>query len=201
MAFKPQKKSNVRVELVSLIDMIFILLVFFLVTSFVIHMPLQERGLYIPTPENSLGRAQIVIQLIDENRVFWLDETSSSIIEEIETSYGYLSSDKLRDRVLNRLFRENTLSFDEARQRISRLNRQANQNPSAKYFVMIRSPNGIPFYMVMEIIANLSDTRYRNIRYGCVGGTFDDIKDCDRIFTVVEKDSGGRQRKNIRIDF
>ena len=126
MAFKKKRRPKERVELVSLIDMVFILLVFFLVTSFVIRMPIQERSVSIPTPENKLGRAQIVIQYIDEERVFWLDEQAASVVEEVEENYGYLSPVRLRNRILSELISRNTFSVEQLEEKLKQFGKVVN---------------------------------------------------------------------------
>lgn len=201
MALKVKRKPKERIELISLIDMIFILLAFFLVTSFVIRMPLQERSLYLPTPENMVGRAQIMIQFIDENRVFWLDEDAASVAEEIEQNYGFLSPARLRDRVLTELIARNTISFSQLEEKLDQLRERANQDPFSRFFTLIRCPNEIPYFQVVDVIGMISETTFQNIKYGCVGGTLNQIQSCRRIYTVVETDTNGKRRKNIRIDF
>lgn len=201
VAFKNKRKPKERVELVSLIDMIFILLVFFLVTSFVIRMPMEERSLAVPTPENTLGRAQIVLQFIDQQRVFWLDESSANIVDQVESSFGYLSADNLRRRILDELIQQNTYTIQEVEEKLQTITNRAAENAYARYFVLIRCPNELPYYHVINIISKLSETPYRNVKYGCVGGTLSEIRNCERITTVVEDDAQGRRRKNIQIDF
>jgi biopolymer transport protein ExbD len=201
VAFKRPKKPKESFELVSLIDMIFILLVFFLVTNFVIKMPLQERSLYIPTPKSETGRAQIVIQFIDGNRIFWLDDTVSGLVSEIEENYGYLSPQRLRTRIVSELIRRNTISSGELNSKLDALRKRADEDPYVSYFILIRCPNDLPFARMIDIIAKISDTAYRNIKYGCVGGELEDIRQCKRITTVSELDDKGFQRQNIRIDF
>jgi biopolymer transport protein ExbD len=201
MFIKISDRNKEKIELVSLIDMIFILLVFFLVTSFVIKLNLQERSLYVPTPKNVLGRAQLLIQFVDENRIFWLDEEASTVVESIEENYGYLSDASLRDRILSNLTSNNIISLNQMDSKINHLISAANQDPFTNYFILIRCPNELPYFHVIDVIEKLSSTKYRNIKYGCVGGTFDDIRYCKRIYDVVEKDSKGNRRKNLRIDF
>jgi len=201
VAFKRPKRHRDQIELVSLIDMIFILLVFFLVTSYVIRMPLKEHTLYIPTPENTLGRAQILIQLIDESRVLWLDESASERVESIENEYGYLSPARLRSRILETLIDENTLSYAQMNTRLTRLKERAASDPHQRYFLLIRSPDAMPYFRIVEVISQLSDNPFRNIKYGCVGGTLDEIQNSRRVSTVYERDRSGRRRKNIRFDF
>lgn len=201
MAFKRPPRNKEQIELVSLIDMIFILLVFFLVTSFVIRLPMQERSLYVPTPENQTGRAQILIQLLDDERVFWLDEQASSIVEQAEADYGYLSPERLRDRIVIQLIDRYTLSYDELESRLETLRDRANADPNARFFVLIRCPDALPYYRVVNILTFLSEARYRNLKYGCVGGTLDDIRSCRRVTVVAERDRDGSVRKNLLFDF
>lgn len=201
MAFKWPKRHKDQIELVSLIDMIFILLVFFLVTSYVIRMPLKEHTLYIPTPENERGRAQIMVQLIDASTVLWLDESASARIESIEEEYGYLSPSALRNRIIDALISENTIPFSELDARISRLKARAEADPHQRFFLLIRSPDAMPYIRIVDIVSRLSDSKYRNIKYGCVGGALKDIRNCRRVTTVYERDAEGRRRKNILFDF
>ena len=83
MAFKKKPPDNRKIQMVSLIDLIFILLLFFIITSVMVKLTLGESKLYIPTPTNEPGEAQILIQIIDENRYLWLDHTA------IDTLYEY----------------------------------------------------------------------------------------------------------------
>ena len=200
MAFKKLKRHKENVELVSLIDMIFILLVFFLVTSYVIRTPLEERSLYIPTPENTLGRTQILIQILDGEKVFWLDETASAVVSSIEEEFGFLSPDGLRARILNTLAENNLYTNEQLQKAMEGLKQRAKNDPTARFFVLIRCPDEVAYSSVLPIIATLMDTPYRNIRYGCVAGKLGDILNCKKIYTVTE-DIGSRRLKNIRIDF
>lgn len=200
MSFKIKKDQPHKLELVSLIDMIFILLVFFLVTSFVIRMPLEERNLYVPTPKNEQGRAQIVIQIMSTDSSLWIDESASELVSRIEEDYGYESQERLKQRILNRLIRDSKVSNSEMINRLDRLCQGADQNPQANYFVLIRCPYEMPYSMVVELISRIHDTAYRNVRYGCVGGHLDDLRNCRKILTVVERVKGER-RKSLLIDF
>jgi len=200
LAFKVKRRPKEKVELVSLIDMVFILLAFFLVTSYVIHMPLEERSVAVPTPSNDLGRAQIVIQFVDEERIFWIDESVASIVEEVEENFGYFSPERIKNRIFSELTDRNIFSSIQIEEKLEQLRSRADENPYAQFFVLIRCPNALPYYKVVNLITQLTETTYRNIKYGCVGGTLQEIQQCRRIYTVVEEDSQGRRRKNIRID-
>jgi hypothetical protein len=175
--------------------------VFFLVTNFVIQVPPQERSMYIPTPKNEPGRAQIVLQYLDGNRVFWLDESISDVVSDIENNYGYLSSRNLRDRILATLLERNTITDVELDVKIQDLIVRADADPTSSFFILIRCPNSMPYFRVVDTMGKLTETKFLNIKYGCVAGTLEEIRNCRRISTVVERDDQGRQRKNIFIDF
>ncbi|MCJ7812937.1 hypothetical protein MUP95_06445, partial [bacterium] len=123
------------------------------------------------------------------------------LVTEIEENYGYLSDARLRDQIFSELFGQNIVTLQELDAKLSELRLRANQNPIASYFILIRCPNEIPYFRVLDVIAKISDTSFRNVKYGCVGGTLDEIQQCRRISTVVEIDAEGNRRKNIRIDF
>lgn len=201
MPFSRPDNTKGKVELVSLIDMIFILLVFFLVTSFVIHMPLQERKLSIPTPKNELGRAQIVIQFINEDQVLWLDPSSADYVEQLENEYGYLGLKDLNRTILNQLIDRYTISAGYLSRKIQELKARAVQMPTENHFVLIRCPNHLPYYRVIQTIAALADPEIGNISYGCIGGNIQQIRECKRISTVKQTDARGKLQKNILIDF
>lgn len=181
--------------------MILILLVFFLVTSFVIRMPFQERGVYIPTPENTRGRAQVVMQLLDENHFIWIDDSFGQTVERITKDFGYLSQARLTERIINEMINESQYEMRSLDSKISELQKKAGENQTARYFVQIRCPNEIPYYRVIHIINKLNQGTFANIRYGCVGGTIGDMASADRIRIIQERDEQGRLRKNILIDF
>lgn len=162
---------------------------------------MQERKLYLPTPQNKLGRTQILIQFIDDQRVFWLDETVTDVITEIEEDFGYLSNKRLRDKILDQLKSQQIISFDDLMIKLDQLKGKIDNNPSQKYFILIRCPYEMEFFQVIQVVETLSETQYGNIHYGCVGGSYDDIAQCQRITNVVEVDKNGHRTKNILIDF
>ena len=173
MPFKRKKFLKEPPELVSLIDMIFILLVFFLVTSFAIKMPLQERSLVVPTPENKTGRAQILIQIVDEQHYFWIDENATRDVIAWEKQLFYLLDNAKDNEILKRLAQKYTLSTSDFDQQLNRFVKQAQNQRQRKYFVIVRCPDQIPYIYVMEILSKMSAAE--NIEYGCLGGTMQEI--------------------------
>ena len=205
MAVKSFLKKREKVELISLIDMIFILVVFFLITNFVIKMPIEERRLGIPTPKNERGTAQILIQIIDVNRVFWLDQSDYGFVRQIHLENSYRNAASRRNIIFRQLVQRNTYNAIRLSQRFERLQEMAKENPNALYFIMIRCPNDIPYQRVVDIISRVTDIDDGNIAYGCLGGTMQDILNCREIAPdqVWERDENGRrvQREVIRIDY
>lgn len=195
MAFKKDRQEKEKVELVSLIDMIFILLVFFLVTSIVTKGPLMEQGVYIPTPKLDRGRAQIFLQIMKENEYLWIDESATADIDRYQRIYSgwgksdrEVTTDMLQQLMVSSAYRLNTSGLSE---KIGILLNRAKRSPSDQFFIVIRSPNDMPFTKVMNLIALFGDTP--NIRYGLVGGELNDLKN------IYTKQDGSRD--NIYIDF
>ncbi len=188
-------------ELVSFIDMIFILLVFFLLTNFSVSTSMEEKELFIPTPENVVGRSQIVLQMIDQNRVLWLDEKASQIVSDVENQFGYLSPQALNEANITALVEKSSVTKQQLQMQLQFLVQQANQNPQAIYFVLIRVPNEMPYYIVVDVISTLSTAQFQNIKYGCIAGTLDELKQAREIKTVLVEDRQGNRKKNLRIDF
>lgn len=153
--------------------MIFILFIFFLVSSYVIQTPPQERGLFLPTPENQPGTAQILVQVIDTNTMFWLDRSDYEFIRN-----NIFSGLSTRD-IVSRLYNKNSLSIQQLDKKINSVKRMVEQNPEEHYFVLIRSPNDLPCGVIMDVISKVAGQM--NIEYGCIGGSINDILNCDNI--------------------
>lgn len=201
MAFKKTIKNKQSVQLVSFMDMIFMLLIFYLVTGYNPKTSFQEKNLYIPTPKNELGRAQMVLQFVDSDRMFWLDESAADIVSDTEDSMGFLPVSQLNQAILDKLLQQCLYSSDEFGNKLKEFVDRANQNSQASFFVMIRVPHSMPFYRVADVISTLSNTQFQNIKYGCIPGTLEQFKGCREIKTVLVEDRQGNRKKNLRIDF
>jgi biopolymer transport protein ExbD len=186
LAFKRQKARNRMAELISLIDVVFLLLIFFLVTSLFIPPSSIEYKLHVPTPDNRPGKeAQILIQLLGEGRYLWIDEHSVDVIER--AAGGGTSGIK------RGLLRSGTINDSQLQSRLEALLRKAGRNAQANYFVVVRCPNEIPYFRVINIINTLLNSGRENIKCGCVGGSIEDIS---RI-NVAERGT----RRNIEISY
>jgi len=208
LAFRTKENSFRKVQLVSLIDMIFILLVFFMVTVTVVRLTIKEQKLPVPTPISERGRAQIVIQLLNNGNFLWLDDHAtaqiSKVMDTIEKNYSYLSPSELNrkktEEALSILLKKNIFRKDQMEGKLKHLLKIADSDPSSHYFVLLRSPDEIPYYEIINIMQKLNSAKYQNVLYGCVGGRLDDIKNSQNVKVVIEKDKNGRRRENLQID-
>ncbi|GBD93595.1 biopolymer transport protein ExbD/TolR [bacterium BMS3Abin05] len=209
MAFRTVEDGHKKVQLISLIDMIFILLVFFMVTVTVVRLTIKEQKLPVPTPVSEPGRAQIVIQLLDNGNFLWIDDRATSLIskkmESVEKKFSYLSPSELNKKktreALKVLINRNIYRGEQLDNQLSKLVKKSDSDPSSQYFVMLRSPDKIPYYKIIHIIQKLSDAKYQNILYGCVGGSIEDIKKSKNVKVIIERDKNGRRRENLQINF
>jgi biopolymer transport protein ExbD len=197
-------------QLISLMDVVFILLIFFLVSIFFASLPNEERKLLVPTPKNEEGYAQVLIQLVDDRRFFYVDPSITqglvNEITQVDRLSGLSRNQKLQ-RKKEILFRRClfTASDEEEyrkllEERISGLLQLANSHPEQNYFVMIRCPDDIEYARVIEIIQMLTGSKFRNIQYGLVGGTLEDIRNSKSIRKQIVEDELGR-RRNVIIEF
>lgn len=199
MAFKVLDASKRKPQMHSLIDMSFILLLFFLVTSMIVQMKEKEQKLSIPTPKNEPGRAQILVQLIDQNQFLFLDENSSKIVEDVKMSFGWQPFEWQKQEIIRRFLSSYSSSKTELLNKLTALKNVARENPEANYFVLIRCPDHLPYYHVVDIIQALSGIS--NIQYGCVGGSLADIQKAKKIDMVIETDQSGQRSENLVILF
>lgn len=197
MAFKRAKRPKRDIQFVSFMDMIFILLIFYLVTSYVAQAKFKEKKLSFPTPRYELGRAEIFIQWINPNQIFWIDQTSAETVQRLLNRFSYLSPDEQMQRVTEELRAHNVFDSRAFRNRLNDLVAQANRNPQRVYRVILRCPNELEYFYVMDAVSILFNTQYENIKYGTIGGSFDNI----RVRLVDSTDKQGNVREVIQIDF
>jgi len=207
-----QRESEKRkLQLISLMDVVFILLLFFLVSVFFASMPNEERKLPVPTPKNEPGYAQVLIQLIDDKKFFYVDPLiTKDLVKKITEidRMTYLSPAERLKRKKELLLRTCTFTYTDPkmpnvnrlRVKINQLIDLANKSPQARYFVMIRCPDNLEYASVIQIIQQLSKAKYGNIQYGLVGGTIDDIRKSRSIEKKIVQEEAGR-RRNVVITF
>lgn len=171
MAFKKISHANKKLQMVSLIDLIFILLIFFIITSIMIKLSKGEAKLYVPTPKNEPGEAQIFIQIVDENRYLWVDHT---VIDTLNL-YSYKLPRPVSDAYkVDLLVNKMTVDSEGLSLKMAQLKQTAQSHPNEEYFVLIRCPQDKPYYLVTDIIEQLVDTPH--FQYGCIEGSVDDLR-------------------------
>lgn len=179
MAFKRISHEHRRIQLISLIDLIFILLIFFIITSIMIKLTQGEAKLYIPTPKNEPGEAQILIQILAEDSFLWIDHTAIDTLNR----HSYRLSDPLSPEMkVNLLLDKMTFDNSGLEKKVEELKRLAHDRPDKDYFVMIRCPDEQPYFYATNIIEKLVDTP--NLEYGCVAGSIDELRHSSR-FTIA----------------
>jgi biopolymer transport protein ExbD len=197
LAFERRIGGSKEVPLVSFMDMIFNLLLFFLVASYIATNSKVEKRFIFPTPKNELGTAEVFIQWIDERSVFWIDQGESVEVQRVLNETSFLNPEEQSRTLIENLMNRNRLDGGQLSRKVESLVRTADADPGKKYFVLLRCPNPIPYSQVLNVVARLSDARYGNIEYGTSGGTPDEL----RLGIVETKDAEGNLRKLIRIDF
>lgn len=177
MAFRRIRNERRKIQLVSLIDLIFILLIFFIITSIMIKLTKGESRLYIPTPVNEPGEAQILIQILDEDNYLWIDHTAIDTL----AFYSYRLPNPVDNRAkVDLLLSKMTRNRDQLLAGIEGLKEASNFQSNREYFVLIRCPEHVPYHVATRIIERLSDNP--NFEYGCVAGSIEDIRSSPNIY-------------------
>lgn len=129
MAFRKTRHAKRKLMLFPLMDMFFILLLFFLV-----NIGAQEDGgekAYSSTvPTRGIGEAQILLQMISPSQVLWLDNT---VFHDGNWSTGFPSSYVIS--VATSTFRSKLVNFRETYGRCIRQN----------VLTVIRAPNDLDY--------------------------------------------------------
>lgn len=106
MLFRKVRHPRRKLMLFPLMDMFFILLLYFLVTASMEPEEETEPGVFYSIPKQGIGGAQILIQMIDQNSILWLDNTcfspgwSANFDQHNSTS---MSTSDLREKLENYL--------------------------------------------------------------------------------------------------
>ncbi|MFQ5637748.1 MAG: biopolymer transporter ExbD [bacterium] len=177
MAFRKLKQENRRLTLLSLIDLIFILLIFFVITSVMVRMTTGETNLYIPTPKNEPGEAQVLIQIIDEDSYLWLDHTAIDTLRQYEHRLRDPEDDAEKMRLL---LQKMTLDQKGLESRLKTMLNIRSRSKSKEYFVLIRCPDNSPYFLVTNILEKFMDNPY--FEYGCVSGALEDLLNSRNIY-------------------
>ena len=193
MAFHLTYKRKRSLELIALVDMVFVLLIFFILAFIVSKRSLQEKGFLIPVPKEEYGYAQALIQLIDGDRVYYLDELDMNSVA------GYCNDRLSAQEIKQRLMNTNVISYDRLIDKLERIRGQAVRNKDREYFIVIRSPGDLEYTYALEIMALISNYNLYNMRYGCVGGGLESLSfsSCE----PKEQNFVTYSQKTMQIDF
>ena len=199
MAFRSIERKRRKPQWTSLIDMAFILVIFFAVTNIVVKMEKGEANVSVPLPKNQMGRAQVLIQLFGQETLqgyYFIDPTAADRVDQILNDYGYLPREQVQTKIID-YFQSRFFDKSELMQNVEDIIKSA-QSKSEEYFFLIRCPEQMPYYHVIDIIQKIS--KVSEIEYGCVEGSFDDVRTAD-IQTVQTQNQDGIFQNNLVITF
>lgn len=192
-----------KVGLVGLIDLIFLLLIFFLLTT-TTSLGRQDQRITIPVPLNEQGQAQVLIQVVDNNRYVYLDErwfdSADSVLAKSPAFsnewYRMNPSDKSPlfkrlltsiDRVAGYPTQMNRAELDECmRARLGSVVRENNEAIKSQslsgrkirnLFLVVRCPPAFPYGSVIGILNAIKDIDGGSgwLQFGTAEGTINDL--------------------------
>ena len=124
-----------------LMDMFFILLLFFLVTSGTAPRQARSPGFTCITPVEQVGQAQILLQLIDANTLLWLDNTNfNGSVQEAFSSEYYI-----------------TINPNSLEQRLDRFKNDIGQCVGEQILTVIRCPAEMDYGDIINIEQGLEE--------------------------------------------
>lgn len=211
MALKKRIADRKTLQLISLFDVVFLLILFFLVTRVISVIGVDINEVAVRVPENEEGEAQICIQVTtprDNGNVgfYWIDSDSvRTTIERTRRALG-LTADDTTDRGTIRLALANLPLLDKSmiKEKISILKNRLLRNLRENYFVVIRCPGENSYSDLIEIIDALKgrgSANVPNLQYGCIEGSFDQILNAQRMEYRRVDVGRGRQQNVLRIAF
>lgn len=185
-------------QLHSLIDMAFLLLLFFATLMIFISQAGHEQIISLNTPENKEGEAQIVIQIIDENTFWFLGDWARE--EAIKVLALSLNQDYARQLIYNEVFQNKNCkcNFYQLQRHIKGIKEKALQDQTQNYFILIRCPNHLPYEIVIKIIQEISGLE--NLKYGCVGGSPEELQNA-KFFSKRDQNPDGTYQDKLYIIF
>ncbi len=165
MPYRYQRKPRRKLMLFPLMDMFFILLIFFLVTSGFSPVPPEQRGAFNNVPRMAVGEAQILIQVVNESEVFWLDNTSFD---------GAWRNDFY---AANRV----PMQVETLRERLLQWYESVGMCVGEEVLVVVRAPHDLPFRAVVNLQESLRNLFESNLArfdvvFSLLPGSLQDIE-------------------------
>lgn len=159
------RTNKKKISLTALIDMVLILVIFFLVVNVKKRIDLSERCLVVPAPTNQSGtNANILIQIVGRGRYLWFD-SEPAFYDNL--SRALKNAKAVADREIVPNFLKNQIkTFRQIHDKISEIPDVYGYSP---LFIVIRCPNSLPYGDVIRIIDAIADLN-PTPAFGCIGG-------------------------------
>lgn len=177
MSFKHDPLLREKYGLTPLIDMVFLLLIFFLVTSYVGTGVISEQTLLVPTPIQKEGVMNILIQLYKTKtgdlRAYYIDSSINEVYRRIDAGSDYRFNFVTKDPTIKakRVFQviewDYDLSINALKKRLKEL-----ESSKTSLFIGVRCPYDVPYFEAIEVTSDIP-VRSRfgwPIRYGFIEG-------------------------------
>lgn len=165
MAFRSMEQPKRRISLMGLIDVIFLLLIFFLVTS-IVQPGMQEHEVRLPTPTNERGKANVLIQIVEPDQFVYLDWVNMP--ELIPATY--INQPALAgNTVCSKLKNDDSLLIGKTKlhaaitamfRRLLALEK-ADPRRMATCQILVRSPGDLPYSTTIELLDFIQDESER----------------------------------------
>lgn len=177
MAFNRVDETQKKPGLIPLVDVIFLLLIFFLVASFVRTGARKEQKLTIPTPVQKEGAMDILVQLFKtqhgELRAYFIsseiNEVYRRIYQGLDERFPTITDDQieLTKNVFEVVRSDYNLSTSRLKERLAKL-----KSSKTPVFIGIRCPYDVPYFKVIELKSTIPlVSQYKwPIRYGFIEG-------------------------------
>ncbi len=180
MGLRRHRRSRRKLMLFPLMDMFFILLLFFLVTSGFSPDPPEERGTFSGTPNPAMGEAQILLQVVSPDSSIWLDNTSFS---------GSWNTPNLLS--INGVHHD----LESLTRRLQRFQRMVGNCAGRTILTAVRCPDNLVYGDIDRLQSNLGAAFAKTmpgyeLTFGLVPGTADQI--------LIDSIDGGGDRVEIR---
>ena len=162
-----QKTRHRKITLIPLMDIAFILLIFFLLNMFTLSGNQQETQLktLIPKKSGSLQGMQAVIQIIDRKKAYWWD---SDLVRVIDQGYKGPYSRLLKNK-------KYLMSLNECQRKLVSLIKKANNTPFRQYRILVRSPEKLPIEIPLKFLELAQLNRLGNVLLYILPGNLSEI--------------------------
>ena len=188
MAFVRKASPARRIDLIPLMDMAFILLVFFAINMYSQAGERSEVRVSIVVPELSVSKVQVLVQIVSPDLVYWWDSTAVGAVEQ-----AFARGRSPSNVLFTRKYRK---TMQQALDRFLAVVSAANASPGEEFQILVRCPGDVPYEVPLKFVQLASLTKWGNVRVGLVGGSSEELRQSS--FRRVRLAGG---RRALRIDF